>query len=100
MRRELEFTPELGLFIFFVVVLAFFALGIIYRYIIALQGMTITSWWRSAEKNAAVGGVYNSLHLVGLAWDVIPVTQENENRLRSLGLKVINEGDHLHAQIA
>lgn len=71
--------------------------GIMYRALIAMQGMSVTSWWRSPWKNAEVGGVPNSMHLFGLAWDVVPVTRENEAKLESLGLKVINEGDHLHA---
>jgi len=73
--------------------------GVMYRVLIALSGMSVTSWWRSPTHNAAVGGVADSRHLIGLAWDVVPVTRENEAKLESLGLKVINEGDHLHAMI-
>lgn len=76
-----------------------FALGYTYYLLLTAQGMRITSWWRTPWHNAAVGGVSASLHQLGLAWDVIPVTEENEIRLRSYGLRVINEGDHLHAQI-
>jgi len=75
------------------------ALGGIYYFLIVSQGMTVTSWWRSFWKNVAVGGVENSLHMVGLAWDVIPPTGENALRLRAMGLTVIDEKDHLHAQI-
>lgn len=73
--------------------------GAVYYLLIRAQGMSITSWWRSPWKNAEVGGVPNSRHLFGLAWDVVPVTTENEMRLRALGLTVINEGDHLHAMV-
>lgn len=31
---------------------------------------TITSWWRSPTTNLAAGGVANSLHLAGLAFDL------------------------------
>lgn len=80
-------------------VLSVLMLGLIYRLVIASKGMTVTSWWRTPWHNAEVGGVKASLHMLGLAWDVIPVTDENANALRSLGLKVIDESDHLHAQI-
>lgn len=30
----------------------------------------ITSWYRSPERNELVGGVPDSLHQVGLAWDI------------------------------
>lgn len=80
-------------------VLSVLTLGLIYRLAIAQKGMTVTSWWRSPWHNAEVGGVKASLHLLGLAWDVVPVTDGNAMMLASLGLTVINEGDHLHAQI-
>jgi uncharacterized protein YcbK (DUF882 family) len=61
--------------------------------------MTITSWWRSPWKNREVGGVANSLHMIGFAWDVVPATLANIKKLNGLGLRVIDEGDHLHAQL-
>lgn len=80
-------------------VLSVIGIGIFYRLLIAYNGFTVTSWWRTPWHNAEVGGVKASLHLLGLAWDVLPVTDANAIALRSLGLTVINEGDHLHAQI-
>lgn len=88
-------TFRLGLAFIGIVVL----IGITYRLAIYFQGMGVTSWWRSFWHNEEVGGVKTSLHQLGLAWDVVPVTLDNEMKLRSMGLKVINEGDHLHAQI-
>jgi uncharacterized protein YcbK (DUF882 family) len=73
--------------------------GIIFYWRIRLSGMQVTSWWRNPWKNAEVGGVKNSLHMVGLAWDVIPVNAENRAKLASFGLTVIDEADHLHAQV-
>jgi len=99
MKKNWNFSPELGLFLFFTTVMAFLAVGIVYWLIIRYSGMIITSWWRSPSKNTEVGGVSNSLHMIGLAWDVVPVTEENTAKLQRLGLRVINEGDHLHAQI-
>lgn len=80
-------------------VLSVLALGLVYRFLIAYNGMSVTSWWRSPWHNAEVGGVKASLHLLGLAWDVVPVTDGNAAKLAALGLTVINEGDHLHSQI-
>lgn len=88
-------TIRAGIFI----ALAIVAIGVVYRLIIAYYGMSVTSWWRSFWHNEEVGGKATSLHQLGLAWDILPVTPENEKKLRDLGLTVINEGDHLHAQI-
>lgn len=98
--KRVAFTPGFGLLLLALALAALFGVGLFFRLAIAGKGLQITSWWRSPEKNAAVGGARNSLHMIGLAWDVVPVTQENEDALRSLGLKVINEGDHLHAMLA
>ena len=92
--------PEFALFLFLVALMAWVAVGLLYRlYIQYGLGLTVTSWWRSPWRNEEVGGVYNSLHMAGLAWDVVPVTQENADKLRGIGLRVIDERDHLHAQI-
>jgi len=60
---------------------------------------TVTSWWRSSAKSAAVGGVASSLHLYGLAIDYVPARnawRSDEAAFRAQGLRVLNEGDHLH----
>jgi len=60
---------------------------------------TVTSWWRSSAKNAAVGGVANSLHLYGLAIDYVPGRfrwSADAAAFKAQGLRVLNEGDHLH----
>lgn len=56
-----------------------------------------TSWFRTTERNAAVGGHPESAHLVGLAIDVPPSPRMAEVS-RSLGLWVVEEGDHTHVQ--
>lgn len=73
--------------------------GALYYWIIRLNGLTITSWWRSPWRNAAVGGKPWSQHQYGFGFDVVPVSEKNRELLAGLGLKVIDEGDHLHAQI-
>lgn len=60
---------------------------------------TVTSWWRSSAKNAAVGGAPKSLHLWGLAIDYVPdrnMWVADEAAFKRAGLRVLNEGDHLH----
>lgn len=100
MKKNWEFTPELGIFLALVTVIAIISVGYIYyAYIRYYLKLNVTSWWRSPKKNQDVGGVSNSLHMIGLAWDVTPVTDENFASLRNAGLRVIDEGDHLHAQI-
>lgn len=70
----------------------------------AVPGATVTSRARTPEHNAEVGGVPNSYHLTDQARDMVPPPGmsigEFHNRLQvSLpGVKVLNEGDHVHIQ--
>lgn len=63
----------------------------------------LTSWWRSPAKNVSVGGVEDSQHLAGLAVDLVFPTASSRRtgiaRLQAQGLTVIDEGDHVHAQV-
>lgn len=67
-------------------------------------GASVTSWHRSAKRNAKVGGHPNSKHLVGLAVDVVLDDPANHGELLAacsrMGLKAIDEGDHIHIQVA
>lgn len=58
---------------------------------------TVTSWWRSPEHNRSVGGVDDSQHLIGTAFDVIERPRIAE-ALRAAGFVVVREPDHLHVQ--
>lgn len=63
----------------------------------------VTSGLRTPEHNAAVGGVPTSRHLDGKAVDLVPrpgeTMAELYARVRQVpGVKVINEGDHVHVQ--
>ena len=65
---------------------------------------SVTSYIRSAERNRQVGGHPESLHMVGLAADIVyspnpkpPITQAKRRALK-LGMKLIREGDHDHLQ--
>ncbi len=64
--------------------------------------MSVTSWIRSVSRNARVGGAANSRHMLGLAVDIVlDRDQDLEMFLsdcRRLGLRAIDEGDHIHVQ--
>jgi len=64
-----------------------------------IPGVTITSWWRSIPHNDDVGGLPGSLHILGWAVDIVPVTPEIEEQARKMFPVVVNEGNHLHAAI-
>lgn len=59
--------------------------------------LTLTSWYRDPARNAAVGGAPASRHLRGLAIDVVARDPSRATAaFRAVGLRVLNEGDHLH----
>jgi hypothetical protein len=68
-----------------------------------MHALSVTSWGRTAKRNAAVGGVPNSQHLDWMAVDVVPDEWDTHGEIikdaKALGLKAINEGDHLHIQV-
>lgn len=70
----------------------------------ALAGIdgTITSWYRTAEHNVAVGGQIGSQHRYGCAFDlVVPDPAQRVQAMAALRREtffVIDEGDHLHVQ--
>jgi uncharacterized protein YcbK (DUF882 family) len=63
---------------------------------------SVTSWLRSQERNKAVGGSRDSNHMTALAVDVVLDGGEDtisfKLQANKLGLKVLDEGDHLHLQ--
>lgn len=62
----------------------------------------LTSFWRSPEHNASVGGSPNSQHLVALAFDFVPDDWAQAPAFlalaQQLDLVALNEGDHIHVQ--
>ncbi len=64
--------------------------------LLLVPGARITSWFRTGTENRRVGGLPLSAHLVGWGWDMIPVTAENERRLKNVFPVVVNEKTHLH----
>ena len=67
-----------------------------------LTNASVTSWGRSHERNARVGGAPRSLHLVDLAVDVVydrPLALDTARELAApLGLHVRREADHDHLE--
>ena len=67
-------------------------------------GFRETSGYRSAAGNQAVGGVKYSSHQFWLGRDILLDPGEDTvmftEAARRVGLKVLNEGDHLHVQPA
>jgi len=64
---------------------------------------SVTSWWRTITRNAAVGGHPKSRHLDGLGVDAEPgpthTTGELLAEAKKLGLHGVDEGDHVHLQL-
>ena len=75
------------------------AFGVIGRLLIYFlyPTLTVTSWWRTPWHNAEIGGIWNSLHQIGLAYDVVPNTQDTVDKLTKLFPWVYFESDHVHA---
>jgi Peptidase M15 len=62
-------------------------------------GNTVTSTKRTPERNAAVGGSPTSYHLVDMAIDTTPPVDRLQDAVAwgiKNGLRVLNEGDHIH----
>ena len=61
---------------------------------------SVTSWLRTIDRNAKVGGLPKSLHLSGLAVDVVLDNKEETDVFKeacnSIGVYCYDEGDHLH----
>lgn len=70
---------------------------------LSLYSGSVTSARRSAQHNKNVGGHPRSLHLCGLAVDIVLDQTQNIghfiNLCERLELKAIDEGDHIHVQI-
>ena len=84
--------------IFFCVLLILFV-GLVGRAMLAYQGLSVTSWWRSPWHNAEVGGNWLSLHLIGWAYDVVPVNSLLQQVIQVWPFKYVVESDHIHLQI-
>lgn len=68
--------------------------------------VTISSGFRTPQQNALVGGVANSAHLSGQAYDFVPngiSTKDAAAKIAQSGIpfdQVIDEGDHVHISFA
>ena len=75
------------------------------RCVCALYDCTVTSWCRTEDRNAAVGGADASKHrlatgslAVDLVLDDASVKSEMLEGVKRLGMRWLDEGDHIHVQ--
>ncbi len=62
-------------------------------------GTLLTSWWRDPAVNKAAGGITNSFHLWGLAFDLVaPDPAHFIGHAREAGLEAIDFGSHIHLE--
>lgn len=65
-----------------------------------LYSFSVTSWFRTEARNALVGGLPKSMHLKGLAIDIVLDPNVSLKDFKAdadmLGLYVYNSGDCLH----
>lgn len=81
-------------------VMLVFAVGLFYRLRLNRAGIKVTSWFRNPFRNEAVGGVANSKHLIGWAFDVVPVHDLVRQKLKNIGFaKILDERTHFHVEI-
>lgn len=73
------------------------------RRVQAAHRAVLTSWYRSREENQRAYGAGSSQHLIGLAIDLVPPRGQwgatKEWLRRNRWGYVLDEGDHLHAQV-
>ncbi len=65
----------------------------------AFAGQRLTSWHRDPEENERVGGVPDSQHLIGSAWDLAPGGGRLLLTLQAAGLEPIQFAAHLHVEL-
>lgn len=69
------------------------------RALLYLNGVQVTSWYRSPWKNYEIGGKWFSLHQIGWGFDVVPHNKPLQSLLRIWPFKAVVESDHIHLQI-
>lgn len=83
----------------FIGIVVIVLIGLAGRALLHYHGLSVTSWWRSPWKNYSIGGKWLSLHLIGWAYDVVPVNQSLQAVIKVWPFKFVVESDHVHLQI-
>ena len=66
---------------------------------------SVTSWFRSHDRNRVVGGGRASWHLAGLAVDIVLDDMSSASRelcvvrAKRIGLDAFDETDHIHLEV-
>lgn len=89
--------------IIFSIVMFIVFVAVAYRVALWLRGFKVTSWYRTPWKNEDVGGVKNSRHLIGWAFDLVPGGPAALKKFKDtfplpVG-DVVDEGTHLHIEV-
>lgn len=95
--------PFVLVFYFFI---ALVVVGLFYRILLWVYGLTVTSWWRTPANNDYNDGKPLSLHLIGMAWDVRIRGEEGygvSEKIRAFMQwlpwgRTVAESDHIHIQ--
>jgi len=75
-------------------------IALMFRWLLVVYGLRVTSWFRSPWRNVELGGKTWSLHLIGWAADVVPVNLALQQLMKLLPFsKFVVESDHVHIQL-
>lgn len=70
--------------------------------LVRIYPASVTSWFRTEQRNIMKDGQPDSLHQIGLAVDLVFQRQSDAapfiHAARRLGLQCVDEGDHLHVE--
>jgi len=73
------------------------------RFLVKKYDASVTSWFRTEQRNKMVGGTSSSVHLNGMAVDVVcdkvSLHEQIASEARYCGLWALVEKDHVHIEV-